>query len=273
MPLLDKKKPTPPPSNTPASPAKRGRGAPRGNSNAQKHGFFSRSIRGIHAPRIQSPLRGGLQSEIDLLRVMFHRLARDILGSSWKDRPLDEHLFALHTLSISISRLHSMLQTQRAIFPASEDKVLQWTREHGIDLDELSRELDEDDPESPSAGPALPLSVGRFGNKNALKHGFYADLFTPEEIQRLETNQGMTIQDQVLLLRDLIKRTVHSFKLKEFAQATLAEKSRALRVVSFASATLERLERTAGMAASPSALLDKAVTQVLREINPPPEES
>ncbi len=204
------KKTAPPPSNTVSSSAKRRRGAPRGNQNALKQGFYSRSFRGIDAPRLKSPLRVGLQNEIDLLRVMFDRLVRELIASSSKDRSFDDHLFALHSLSIVISRLNSMVQTQRALSPPADDKLVQWAQEHGIDFDELSRELDEGTSEPPSAGPTSPLSVGRFGNKNALKHGFYAEAFTPEELHRLETLQGMTIHDQALLLRGLIKRTILS---------------------------------------------------------------
>ena len=86
---------------------------------------------------------------------------------------------------------------------------------------------------------------GQAGNTNALKHGFYASLFNSAERRRLEKFDQAEIDDDLALLRVLTKRVAASM-LHPPPNAPLAigQRLAALRVITYASARLEKLQRT-----------------------------
>jgi len=47
---------------------------------------------------------------------------------------------------------------------------------------------------------------GQSGNKNALRHGFYAKEFTPDENNRLDKQESVDVQAEIALLRVCISR-------------------------------------------------------------------
>jgi hypothetical protein len=52
------------------------------------------------------------------------------------------------------------------------------------------------------------------GNTNALKHGFYTDLYTDLELTDLETALGKGLGDEIALMRVNIRRFVAAFDTK-----------------------------------------------------------
>ena len=86
---------------------------------------------------------------------------------------------------------------------------------------------------------------GQAGNTNALKHGFYASLFNSAERRRLEKFDQAEIDDDITLLRVLIKRAAAAvLHPSPNAPLTLGQRLAALRVITYASARLEKLQRT-----------------------------
>jgi len=102
------------------------RGAPSGNLNALKHGFYSHLFRKIEMGDLQAIPLDGLQDEIGMLRVLIRRvmeLAQDIQN-------LDEALRLLSTLSLATANLSRLVKTQRMFssnfseFNATVDEVI-----------------------------------------------------------------------------------------------------------------------------------------------------
>ena len=112
------------PSQPPKPP--RRRGAPRGNLNALKHGFYSHLFRKIELGDLQALPLDGLQDEIGMLRVLIRRvmeLAQDV-------QDLDQALRLLNTLSLATANLSRLVKTQHLIstdfseFDATVDDVI-----------------------------------------------------------------------------------------------------------------------------------------------------
>ena len=115
-------------TSIPSQPAKprRRRGAPRGNLNALKHGFYSHLFRKIELGDLQAFPLEGLQDEIGMLRVLIRRVmerAQDV-------QDLDQALRLLNTLSLATANLSRLVKTQHLIstdfseFDATVDDVI-----------------------------------------------------------------------------------------------------------------------------------------------------
>jgi len=111
----------------PSQPAKsRRRGAPPGNLNALKHGFYSHLFRKIELGDLQALPMEGLEDEIGMLRVLIRRvmeLAQDV-------QDLDQALRLLSTLSLATANLSRLVKTQHLLstsfseFDATVDEVI-----------------------------------------------------------------------------------------------------------------------------------------------------
>jgi len=99
-------------------PPKRPRGAPPGNLNALKHGFYSRVFRKMELGDLQSVPLKDLQDEISMLRVLIRR----VVEFSQQASTLDEYLRLLSTLSQATANLGRLVRTQHllAASPTSE---------------------------------------------------------------------------------------------------------------------------------------------------------
>lgn len=98
-------------------------GAPIGNTNALKHGFYSRLYKGDEAARLSEiDDRYQLDAEIDLLRVMIDRLAAELQvtkeyytvtgrDGSTTEIPDDYNLKALNTFAGMQQALATMIRT------------------------------------------------------------------------------------------------------------------------------------------------------------------
>jgi len=80
------------------------------------------------------------------------------------------------------------------------------------------------------------------GNWNAFKHGFYSKRFKPLELSDLDTALGDGLEDEIALLRVIIRR-VFEFANDEDKQ-TLDQWSRTLNTLGAASSRLAALIRT-----------------------------
>jgi hypothetical protein len=91
-----------------ADTPKRRRGAPPGNLNALKHGFYSRQFRQLETADLDVMLETGLESEINLIRV----IARRVFDMAGVIETLEEGYSLLSALSDAALRLASILRTQ-----------------------------------------------------------------------------------------------------------------------------------------------------------------
>jgi len=62
---------------------------------------------------------------------------------------------------------------------------------------------------------------GQQGNKNALRHGFYSKTFTPDEVKRLDVQEGLDVSPEIVLLRVMIDRLFDqiSFEAETYTDA------------------------------------------------------
>jgi hypothetical protein len=99
-------------------PPNRG-GAPRGNQNALKHGFYSRHLTRSDLADLETCSPTGLKDEIGLTRVVIRRLASLVSGSE----TLAESVAVSHAIALLTASLERLLKTQSK-FDAAEDNPL-----------------------------------------------------------------------------------------------------------------------------------------------------
>jgi uncharacterized protein YjcR len=87
------------------------RGAPKGNLNALKHGFYSRLFRGSESSELEHDQLVNLENEITLLRVMIRRTME--LAEGIDD--LKEATRVLDALGAAANRLASLLRAQKSL--------------------------------------------------------------------------------------------------------------------------------------------------------------
>lgn len=110
-------------------------GAPRGNSNALKHGFYSNVFNTKENKDLDVYLCDGLKDEIVMLRVVTRR----VLALAEKTEDLDKAINLLGALGLAATRLAGLLRTQKpfggednevtkAIQSALTDVLKEWDR-------------------------------------------------------------------------------------------------------------------------------------------------
>ena len=87
------------------------RGAPKGNRNALKHGFYSRLFRSTELEQLRSLSTPGLTDEIEMLRLVIRR----VVDQASEVQDLDQLLRYLSTLSHATAQLSRLLRTQRLL--------------------------------------------------------------------------------------------------------------------------------------------------------------
>lgn len=87
------------------------RGAPKGNLNALKHGFYSRLFHDSESSEINADQLENLENEITLLRVMIRRTME--LADGIDD--LKEARRVLDALGAASGRLANLLRTQKSL--------------------------------------------------------------------------------------------------------------------------------------------------------------
>jgi hypothetical protein len=276
----------------------RQRGAQSGNRNAYKHGFYTRAFQPSDQLEISAPGKDRLQDEINLLRVLIANTAQIIQPD--QSPSFQETISALYTVSLALARLDSLHHTNNRLqSPNTYDQF--WMRLYkslGLTDAEAQSFIDEREGRPPAVPipperwaeiykrhnftdediqayslPPLGQTAqkprgGQAGNTNALKHGFYTSLFNSAERRRLEKFDRREIDDDILLLRVLIKRAA-AFLLRppQDTLLTFAQHLTAVRVITYAFARLEKLQRTKLLLrGSGEDTIQKAVNQALDEL-------
>jgi hypothetical protein len=213
---------------------KKHRGAPKGNKNARKHGFYSHTFTEEEHRQWKSATSGRLHPEIKLFKVLIARTASLLKPLGENSSPsFQETLAMLSTVALAVARLNSFYRTSEKLVSVGSDVPDSFLTRMGFTRAQTDLEI---------CGSAKKLGGGQPGNANALRHGFYASIFKPEEILKLDKVEKHEIDDEIAFLRTLIKRT---FALL-YAQTDLGllEHLRAIRVITYAGSCVERLECT-----------------------------
>jgi hypothetical protein len=89
--------------------------------------------------------------------------------------------------------------------------------------------------------PSKPKRRGApAGNKNAIKHGFYARQFHQADLNDLDDNKVESLTDEIKLMRVFIRRVLESVDTR----LTFPQSTELLRALSLASMSVNRLIRT-----------------------------
>jgi hypothetical protein len=243
-------------------------GAPRGNHNALKHGFYSRAYRRgeIHSttPATLNPM----QAEIFLYKVLIDRFAVEIKSASEDSIPYSEYLYTLHTLTMAINGLISFQQNPRWKIPDSDKDIRNWSELVGITEEQMRRDLENYALTGSTEGSVDLTGKDSAKNENFSKLGFYAEVFEPQEIRRLLKSDPNSLKEEILLLRTLIKRTVRSIKNEGWSNLTYFDRNRAFRIITLAGACLFRLNRLIMVDRPKGSLLKSLLFEAIKEVNP-----
>ncbi len=109
------------------------RGAPKGNLNALKHGFYSRLFHATETSELNDHEPGSLEHEITLLRVMIRRTME--LSDGIDD--LKDATRVLDALGAAASRLANLLRAQKTL----SETHSQVADEISIAIQEVNAEL------------------------------------------------------------------------------------------------------------------------------------
>jgi hypothetical protein len=96
------------------STSKRKRGGQPGNSNALRHGFFSRSFTRAELHDLDENVKGEFVDEIALARVNASHLAE--LLKDYKNISLDDYVSASNALNNYLDRIQSLSRAQRFMY-------------------------------------------------------------------------------------------------------------------------------------------------------------
>ena len=130
------------------SASKPRRGAPPGNTNAVKHGLYSRQFSRSDIKILQNAQPLNLTDEINVIRVYI----RQIVELDSADPRLPALLETLRTISFACTCLTRLINTQRIVNPANN--ALDELR---AALEEMSREYVPNAQQLPaSPGPSIP---------------------------------------------------------------------------------------------------------------------
>ena len=98
----------------PPPTSKRKRGGQPGNSNALRHGFFSRSFTEAEMDDLEKNVKGEFTDEIALARVNAAHLAE--LLKDYKNISLDDYVSASNALNNYLDRIQSLSRAQRFMY-------------------------------------------------------------------------------------------------------------------------------------------------------------
>ena len=107
-----------------SSQGKRRRGGQPGNTNALKHGFYSRRFTAGEREDLEARLSEGVSDEIVMLRVIVRRMFNATLESDTPDQPgqdLEQLSRTINTLSIAAIRIGNLLKLQQMLGAKEND--------------------------------------------------------------------------------------------------------------------------------------------------------
>lgn len=238
------------------------RGAPKGNLNARKHGFYSLAYTREEQRELSQTVMDHRQNNIKFFKVIISRTAQRIKPSVSNKMSFQENLLALQTVVFAVSRLLSAVNLKRRV---QSDKYAEYQKDWAELLKENGSTQEEIDESIYGIIPASKRG-GQPGNLNAFKHGFYATHYTAEEISQLENLNEDDVIEEIALLQVLIKRIFIGMK----AGIPFPEHLKVVRIISSADACLERLNRERGSQFGGQALADQ-VMKAIMELDPDEE--
>ena len=244
------------------SPSPRKRGAPKGNQNAYKHGFYS------SRPKVKehispSAAAGRLQPDINFFRLALLRLLSGLVDRTGPPPTLADNLALLHLVTVSVARLNGLWHTNARLFAEDPQSLFAALRRLGFSQEQLDTEFFVKDRKTWG---------GQTGNSNALKYGLYSHAIPTAEAARLE-QESTPVKDEVTLLRVILLRTSMSYSAATDIDFKLRLKT--MRLIERAIGVIEKLERTRGMAFTlpAPASLDETIDRIIRELRPQEPES
>jgi hypothetical protein len=99
---------------SPSAEPKRNRGGQPGNSNALRHGFYSKSFTEAEMRRLDRDIEGEFIDEIALARTNAARLAE--LLKDYRSMSLDDVVSASNALNNYLDRIQSLSRAQRFMY-------------------------------------------------------------------------------------------------------------------------------------------------------------
>ena len=268
-----------------AFPGRKEGGQPA-NTNALRHGIYSRHFTPEENLALDRDVAGSLKDEAEILRLTIAGAANSVLQQPEADLPLRDHVFALRTISIAIARLVSIILTRLSVFCDPDQREQQVDAMLAlIEREEQEQGLHQEgsaqiaggsvageavpDP-SPEAGLSAPQSTKKMrgaplGNSNALKHGFYARAFTPSEKDLLNAEDLDLLRGEEALLHVLVLRGWRSLRSVLPDGLTWQEYLFTLRCITYATFVIEKLQRVRRRLFGDSTELEKDIQQGLDE--------
>jgi hypothetical protein len=242
--------PSTPPQDQPSLPPRK-RGGQKGNRNARKHGFYSHINSEAAAPL--PPLgQGRLQGDINLFKVIIARLTSGLQADSRLSDSFTENLATLQVVSVAVARLNSLCATNKRLFASGDSELIEFCQQCGLTDEEVQDELARSSGFSRGAQP---------GNRNALKHGYYASVFDPAEVRQLDRVQESDLDEEIDLMRLLIKRTVASMPPR--SGLSHSEVLKTVRVLTYAVYCVEKLELTRSLIFNHGNIVDDAIDSAM----------
>jgi hypothetical protein len=184
-----------------ASPqTRRKRGAPKGNLNALKHGFYSEQLRRAEIAALEGVDPTSIKDEIGVLRVVVRRLIQ-LIKISESVPELTSLITTLSTLTGNLGRLihvYSVVSPKKSEGDRLLDEVLaKLTRELNLDSDEP--------PDPPFDASCLVLSddeepVGSQAEGPVLSAAEGLDLSQLKELIRGQTEEPAQTADEALIV-------------------------------------------------------------------------
>jgi hypothetical protein len=142
------------------------RGAPLGNQNALKHGFYARQFRRTDLRDLDDHPLDNFDDEINLIRVSIRR----VMERYQPDATLPEALEILRTVSLASLCLTRLVRTNQLVKPSTQSLIEQGLKEVFAEMtrseEEPFRPLLNTDLDSSCSSPAQmprPDSSGSFG--------------------------------------------------------------------------------------------------------------
>jgi len=120
------------------------------------------------------------------------------------------------------------------------------------------------EPSEPPAARPPRKPGGQPGNKNAIRHGFYARTWKVRECKGLDATSAKDLTEEIALLRVYIRRMVEMHA----PSADGDKEDRFIRTLAFAAVSLNRLVRTQfNFSPQGESELILAIRQAVREVN------
>jgi len=234
------------------------RGAPKGNKNACKHGFYSRAYTKIESREFSRVILDYRQDNIKFFKVIIARTTERIKPSASNPLTFQETLNALHAVVLAINRLHSAINLK---FLLSLSKEHQDEESLFDSLKTFDMSEEETGGKSNEIVPIRKVDSKHGGqprNDNAVKHGFFATQYLPEELGLLEDLDLDDLSDEMNLLLVLMKRVFIGMQ----DDLPLADFLRSVRTLAIADACLARLRRVTTRMQGASVIMAKVYKEL-----------